>query len=158
MCEFAGVVKTPLKQPFDANRAVYHLPGRLQKGCCRCGAAEISCCRCEAMEISCCRMCGTNKCISNIGLISNSGPADARIGIRGRGLEKTLRNIQRGHGSFRLVLLPFLCQRDVRKSHILATEERILLFHVMHLSLSVAAPQVQECTGSPPRSTGHQRW
>ena len=124
---FAGGVCTPLKQPLDANKSVNRLPGWLRKGCYMCGAAGISCCRCgtehirrEAMEISCCRMRGRNRCISNIGLISNSRHADAGTGRRcgsgrGRGLDNGLRNIQRGPGSFRLVLLPFLCQGDVRE-------------------------------------------
>jgi hypothetical protein len=157
------MVKTSLKQPLVADRAVSHLPGWPRKGCCKCGAAEISCCRCrmqeircEGMEISCCRMRGTNGCISNIGLISNSSLADAGTGIRrGRGLDDTLRSIQRGPGSFRLVLLPFLCQRDVREhSYVHNGRESMLPFRVIYLGLPVAAQRVQECTGSPPRSIG----
>ena len=75
-------------------------------------------------------MRGTNRCISNIGLIGNSSHVDARIGIRkGTGLDETLRNIQRWHGNFRRVLLPFLCQRDVMENSYLSHgRERILLF------------------------------
>ena len=152
--EFAGRVKTSLKRPLVANRAVSHLPGWPRNGCCKCGAAVISCCTCRMQEISCCRMRGRNWCISNIGLISNSRHADAGTGRR-RQFTDGLRNIQRGPGSFSLVLLPFLCQRDVREhSYFDNGKECMLPFRVIYLSLPVAAPQVQECAGSPPWSIG----
>jgi hypothetical protein len=55
-----------------------------------------------------------NRCISNIGHISNNALADGGVGTRRR-LNDTLRHMLRELGIFRVVLLPFLRRRDVRK-------------------------------------------
>jgi len=67
-------------------------------------------------------MFGMNKCLSNIG---HDTLADGGVGIQ-RGLNDTLRNM-RGPGSFSVVLLPFLCQKDVTK-HCDAEKKRKLYY------------------------------
>jgi hypothetical protein len=45
---------------------------------------------------------------------------------------------------FRVVLLPFLCQRDIRE-YFDSGEGKIVLFRLFYLKLSVPSPYVQDC-------------
>ena len=141
---FAVCANTHPKEPVKANTGTDNLPGRLRKSCSRCGVVEISCCRL-------CR-------ISNTGPISDSTLADGGVRIRGE-FDDTLGDIQSGPGCFRLVLLPFLCQRTSGNTQV-SRKGIIILCRVIY---PVAAPQVEDHTqvyprGGPPRSSGHCGW